>query len=261
MKNHRETSFHSYIACRLPGIIFLIWTYALLWLVHKDRYRAFLQPVLLPFLITGSVITAIFCVASLLRKPAGHSCSCGCSDHHSSLKNTVIYAMVILLPLFFLFTVYGESLGTFAFKRRSYGVESHVSGLLSNSTDTSTNKADASSDLSEEPTPIHVILSNWQEYEGKEVTIEGAVMKNDLFQPNQCLVFRFLIQCCAADARPIGIIVFSDMVEPLKNDAWVRVTGTFNIQHFESRRVAAIHSAIVEELPQPPVEKRYVYPF
>ena len=260
MTNHNKHTFTSYLATRIPAVVFLIWGYVLVWLVYKNHYKAFLQPILEPFLIIAFVIFGLFAFICLMRKPHTHSCDCECEHHHISFKQVVICSLILLLPLCFLMIVYDKNLGSYALSKRSAGTEAHITTSDDSAKDTDSNKPDKISKTNSE-TEIYTILSNWEDYVGKEVTIEGAVMKNEQFEENQCLVYRFLIQCCAADARPIGIIIFTENVSQWENDDWIRVTGIFDIQEFQGNRVARITATDFEILPQPPIEKRYVYPF
>ncbi len=260
MTTHNKNTITSYLATRLPGMVFFIWAYALIWLVYKNHYKAFLQPLLAPFLIIAFVIFAIFAIICFLRKPDTHSCDCECEHHHISFKQALICSLILLLPICFLMIVYDKSLGSYALSKRSAGNEAYITSDNSPTTDTPAEQPSLTTSTTE-PTSIYAVLKNWEEYVGKEITIEGAVMKNEQFEANQCLVYRFLIQCCVADARPIGIIIFSENVSQLNNDDWVLVTGIFDIQEFQGNRVAIMKVTRSKTLPQPPIEHKYVSPF
>ncbi len=74
------------------------------------------------------------------------------------------------------------------------------------------------------------INPNLSEYVGKSVDVEGFVYKMDGYPKNTFLVARFVVTCCAVDARPIGLPVESKELENLKADDWIRVKGKFEIR-------------------------------
>lgn len=67
--------------------------------------------------------------------------------------------------------------------------------------------------------------SNIQKYAGEEVHISGFVLRNTDTEENEFFLSRFILRCCAADARPVAIKVVSSEVVSWKNDEWLEVNG------------------------------------
>src|SRR5215204_2904158 len=65
-------------------------------------------------------------------------------------------------------------------------------------------------------------------YVGKEVDVVGFVFHSKGTPEDVFYVSRFSVTCCAVDARPLGVPVYSPgWQEEFEEDSWVRVTGSF----------------------------------
>src|SRR5215207_662876 len=65
-------------------------------------------------------------------------------------------------------------------------------------------------------------------YVGKEVDVVGFVFHPKGTPEDVFYVSRFSVTCCAVDARPLGVPVYSPgWQEEFKEDSWVHVTGSF----------------------------------
>jgi putative membrane protein len=65
-------------------------------------------------------------------------------------------------------------------------------------------------------------------YVGKEVDVVGFVFHPKGTPEDVFYVSRFSVTCCAVDARPLGVPVYSPgWQEEFKEDSWVHLTGSF----------------------------------
>lgn len=65
-------------------------------------------------------------------------------------------------------------------------------------------------------------------------------------------IFRMLVQCCAADARPYSIPVdFGKKAPEFKDMTWVKVHGTLSYQKEGDQTVPVIHASKIEETAAP----------
>jgi putative membrane protein len=72
------------------------------------------------------------------------------------------------------------------------------------------------------------LRSTPESYVGKEVDVVGFVFHPKDTPEDIFYVSRFSITCCAVDARPLGLPVYSPgWQEEFEEDSWVRVTGSF----------------------------------
>lgn len=97
-----------------------------------------------------------------------------------------------------------------------------------------------------------------QKYDGKPVDVVGFVFESDQSTGTDFLVSRFVISCCAVDARPIGLSVASaDWKQKWKPGAWVRVVGTFHVISSSEGSTLQIEPTTIEPSVQP--KDPYIY--
>lgn len=68
-------------------------------------------------------------------------------------------------------------------------------------------------------------------YQDKELKVSGFIYRPDNLDlsNDMVLVARFIVTCCAVDARPVGLKMKLDSSIDFKQDDWVEVTGKFNL--------------------------------
>jgi uncharacterized repeat protein (TIGR03943 family) len=231
-------------AC-LPALIFITWINAYYWLLEAGRYKAFIQPKLWPLLILALILLLAFCAAFISR---------------FSLKLTAAFKMdawikaaILILPVVFLWTIYGRSLGTDAFaKRLLYAGQ----GVPIKTTDFGNIPSEAPS--ANATTLLDLILYA-DKFNAKPVAVEGMVFRSTTMDKNSFMLFRFAIACCAADALPFSIRVNAATAAGLENDAWVRVEGLFNFETIQDKQILSIAADKVLPISLPPPEKRYLF--
>ncbi len=95
-------------------------------------------------------------------------------------------------------------------------------------------------------------------FNGKEADVVGFVYKEPTYPADQVMVARFTVSCCVADASAIGLPVQWAQAVDLKQDAWVRVKGSFQVGEFRGNTVPILRAASIEVVDQP--EHPYLYP-
>ena len=69
---------------------------------------------------------------------------------------------------------------------------------------------------------------------------------------NRIRIFRLLVQCCAADARPYSVPVdFGKKAPEYKDMTWVKVTGTMSYQKEGDQTVPVLNATKIEETTAP----------
>jgi uncharacterized membrane protein YcgQ (UPF0703/DUF1980 family) len=66
-------------------------------------------------------------------------------------------------------------------------------------------------------------------------------------------VYRFLINCCAADALPLAIALDSDQTDAFANDQWVQVMGIFDLQQINGKPVPMVIKPQIKPVEAPAV--------
>jgi len=71
-------------------------------------------------------------------------------------------------------------------------------------------------------------------------------------------IFRMMVQCCAADARPYSIPVQFEQTPPaFKNMGWVKITGIVDYEMQEGQTIPVIRARTLTEAAQPDDQKVY----
>lgn len=231
-------------AC-LPALIFITWLNAYYWLLENGRYKAFIQPKLWPLLILALILLLAFSAAII---------------YQFSLQSMAVFkvdawikAAILIVPVVFLWTIYGHSLGTDAFANR----------LLQTGRNVPLNTANLAKTPSEtrsgNTTTLLDLILYAETYNGKPVVVEGMVYRGAKVEKNSFMLFRFAVTCCAADALPFSIRVKTPIDENLPNDTWVRVEGRFNLETIHDKQASSIEADKVLQIPTPAPEKRYMF--
>jgi len=94
-------------------------------------------------------------------------------------------------------------------------------------------------------------------FEGKKVDVVGFVFHPQGTPQDVFYVSRFRLTCCAVDAQPLGVPVYSPgWQEEFEKDSWVHVTGTFTKTDQDIAEPAIITPESIEPTDQP--ENPYV---
>jgi len=239
-----KTTIFLVTAC-LPAIVYVVWLNAYYWLLKGGRYKAFIQPKFWPLLILALLLllafTAVFVSQISLKS-------------RISLKFDVwAKAAILMMPVFFLLTIYGRSLGTDAFSKRAFNPGQIVIQGDANELKSPSGPSTA------QGTSLLNLLADAEKFDGKRVTAEGMVYRSVTSGENTFMLFRFAVVCCAADALPLSVTVKHTATEALNNDTWVRVGGIFSIETSKGKQMASIAADSVESIPPPPPEKRYLF--
>lgn len=93
-----------------------------------------------------------------------------------------------------------------------------------------------------DPEPSH--------YEGQKVKVDGFVSFADDLPQNTFFITRFTLNCCAADARPIQLMVRVSEEMPIK-DQWIQVEGIMQVEEINGERKNVVSLENWEKIPVP----------
>ena len=101
------------------------------------------------------------------------------------------------------------------------------------------------------------IYSNPDSYKGQRVIVMGMILRDEQLKPHfggrDTAVYRFLINCCAADALPLAIALDSDQAGAFANDQWVQVDGVFDLQQINGKPVPIVSEPHIKPIEAPAV--------
>jgi len=229
----------------LPSLILAAYGVFILSLFVRGVMTMYINPAYVWPTTTAGVALIGLAAVRLLRAPSTSSsqhdaCSsddCGCSEASPRLWPYAALCVPLLLAALFP----PRSLASFSAMQRGPQIAGltairgastvkHVSLTMDTRTFTLQDWAGA---LSADPNP--------KDYAGKPVILTGIVLHNPSAMPNgYFMVMRYQITCCIADARPIGLIVRDTSNGALKDNQWVKVTGTMGATSYQGQRVAVV---------------------
>jgi len=229
----------------LPIVVLIAILDALVWLITKDTYTAFLHPRFWPFLLIGTVILAGFIAALMLGRlePVGSS------------REALTRAIVMLIPLIFLYTVYGQGLGGHALSKKYVGNQLELPYVFTDDPppeEAVENGADAQLNLLQ-------INQQMETLQGKRVSTEGFVYTDANMPANHLMLFRFSIFCCAADATPIWLFLKKEGIGTFEPESWVKVEGIFELGNINGKTVPMILADTVTISEPPAPGAQYLY--
>ncbi|OQX11686.1 MAG: hypothetical protein BWK76_18835 [Desulfobulbaceae bacterium A2] len=222
----------------LPAATFGSWALVLLYLVLSGRYTLSLRPefglllALAHFVAMGCTIalvltaaTARFTLASLLR------------------------LLILLLPLAYILTLQQNAqLAGQAFKKRFLGLDSLSWTEPGTPRSASSSPGGTAAAPGAEPTLLQ-LLFNADLWGGQRVAVQGILSRDEdivrQYGGNVAVLYRFLITCCAADARPLAVAVLLPEGSDPVPEGWVRVEGNFSVGELQGNRVPLLQDVVI----------------
>ena len=96
-------------------------------------------------------------------------------------------------------------------------------------------------------------------YVGKKIEYTGYVFKSGKdFKSDEFVPGRDMMWCCAADIQLVGVLCHYDKTLELKENNWVKVTGTLATSTYQGAKVPLIVNPEIKPSSKP--EEEYVYP-
>jgi len=214
MNEHQKAASLAQLATVAPSTVFLAWTFALVWLITSGYFDTFLRPQFVPLLLFATLALLIFANAAIGRE----------RDHDGG-GVTLTRAVILIVPLVYLGFVFDDELGEHALKTK--GIEAATQFSTEGFSEETKLPDEQDGDL--ELTLLQV-LANKEELIGRRITTIGMICQDPRGNSeNEQLLFRFLMVCCAADARPVAVRTVGKPYAAEVND-WVKLTGTVQIE-------------------------------
>ncbi|AIQ12352.1 hypothetical protein PDUR_10845 [Paenibacillus durus] len=96
------------------------------------------------------------------------------------------------------------------------------------------------------------------DFKGKEASVSGFLYReNTGSMSGRFAVSRFLVQCCTADATPLGILVNTRQQKSLPVDTWIKVQGKLQVVVYKGKETLQIDAESVTKVDQ--TSTPYVY--
>lgn len=232
----------------LPFLVMAAWTAVLAWLLYDLNYQLFLSPKF-GFLVYISMALCLLFALSLT--------TLGRNANTHKPGDQLIKGLILLLPVLFIFSAGENTLGNFALSKRAI-------------TPLRTNTSQEAPPLPEATTPgaetgefplvsISQLVRNWDGYNGKSISVEGLFSETIMDHEELSAVFRYFINCCVADAMPVGVFMSRKEDAGLKNDDWVRISGSVRMDQLDGYDIIFMEVAAVEKRKKPSKNAAYIF--
>ncbi len=242
----------------LHPAVFATWTGFLIYILVSRRYVGFLRPEFGILLALAHFIAMGFMLAAMIRPKAAEMDT-----------SAVLRSLVLLVPVLYFAAMPDAMLGNQAFKKRFIGTKNGAIGRQTPSilsAQGSENDPDIASppkniETTQQETPqertILDIFLNPNFYKGQRVIVTGMILRDEQLKPHfggrDTAVYRFLINCCAADALPLAIALDWDQPDAFGNDQWVQVDGVFDLQQINGKPVPMVSKPRIKLVAAPAI--------
>ncbi len=238
--------------------VFAIWTGFLIYLLASQKYVVFMRPEFGILLAVAHFIAMGFMLTAMIRPKT-----------KEMDVSAISRALVLLVPVLYLLAMPNTMLGNQAFKKRFIGTNNGAMGRQIPSWlafEKSINNPDyrqppGEMEGTQRVTPqeqtILDIYRNPNMYIGQRVIFTGMIVHDEQFKQyfggRDAAVYRFLINCCAADALPLAIALDSDQADTFAKDQWVQVDGIFDLQQINGKPVPLVLKPQIKPVEAPAV--------
>ena len=224
----------------LRSSVLAVWGIFFAWLLigGRDHLIRLLNPDLWWLIVCGAVLLLLLALFTFLRL----------NQKSQPFATTFFQVAILLLPLlYFPLTLEGRFSGMTLEKRGIIPVIPEMTEISPPLVEDQLNRLD------EGEISLMNLIKNTDKYQGKSIEISGMVFHHDKLPENVFMCYRFLMTCCAADARPIFAMVNYENAEELPLDIWVRVRGTFSMVEKEGVPIPSIQAEKVEQIEEPAI--------
>ncbi len=197
-----------------------LWAFFFCWLatLGKTHLARLLHPDLWWLVIGAAVILLLFLAVNLKRQVAKKT--------QLSLGLQWPSLAILLLPLFYFTHTQSARFNSSTFAKRSLQTED---GFLQWSFDDKVAAKLRAYEEENKEVSLTKLFLQTKKYTGKEVEVVCQSFVDKRIPGNHLACYRYLITCCAADARPIFVFVEPSEGTTIENDKWIKVRGTMGV--------------------------------
>lgn len=227
------------MAVKIVKVILLaIWACFFAWLVSMGRNHLarLLHPDLWWLVICATVILLVFLVVNY-RKPTARGQGSPFLWQWPSLT-------ILLVPLLFFFQVQDARFDAGTFNKRSI---STTEGFLQGEAVAS----EQPEEYDELDIPVTQLNFNSGKYLGKEVRVVCQTHVDDRLPKGIAMCYRYLMTCCAADARPVFVFIEHPEDRVIEKDKWISAKGILSMTKNSGIEIPTISAASVEYVKEP----------
>jgi putative membrane protein len=213
--------FKRFIAIPSPGILLvMLAAVATLWLAATDQLKLYVHPRYISFSVIASIVGLLLCIWANQNVA---------NEDTRWFKRPML--VVVVLAVLSLLVIKPATLSSSIATQR--GLNNQVgTGTTPGETDLQTVQLFGNTDYSQ------LTVKDWSNlltqtndqayFAGKQADVSGFIVADESDGQNVFFVSRFVVTCCAVDARPIGVPVYlPNWQNQYKADQWISVRGPF----------------------------------
>ncbi|MDR3210938.1 MAG: hypothetical protein LBU79_03370 [Planctomycetota bacterium] len=256
----------------------LAWLFTLTSLLASRGFEFFLSPIFAYPLGLAVLVIILFAAAVLAGRPTGRF----------GLE-ALVSLLLLLLPILHIWRANQQSLGGDAFAVRFVG--NFTAGETPGGQDRELSRLTSSPVLPGTASPrqtgkrggtapsrghaynnpyrqdarevaMSLLLQSPESYLGQKIKVVGMLNREnpdvaEILGLTQPLVFRFLVNCCSADAIPLAVLLDGGIDPSIPDNNWISASGVFALREREGYRLPWLDQAEVRLAEQP--ERVYLY--
>ncbi len=105
---------------------------------------------------------------------------------------------------------------------------------------------------------ISSLVRQFDQYDGKQVRIEGLYSDTIEGHDDLSAVFRYFVSCCTIDAQPVGVFMSRSPDAGFKNNDWVRISGRVKKTRMDGYEVIFMELDKMEAAVKPGKDAAYI---
>ena len=221
----------------VKSAILLLWAAFFVWLVSfgQEHLARLLHPDLWWLIFAAVGILLLF--VSALRRSAG-------AVPGMSLRWQWPALAILLVPPLFFLQVKNARFNADTFAQRT--IETATGFQQSSLVAPQTEQPAGTTDI-----PLTKLLFNTDKYLGQPVEVVCQSFISEQLPQGTAMCYRYLMTCCAADARPLFVFITHPPDHPIENDRWIRAKGPLSLTKNGEIAVPAIAVKAVEYVAEP----------
>jgi len=224
-------------------VFFATYSIAVLFLLLRKKLLLFLHPDFVPLAVAAAIALAIVALGILLLR------------HYHAITIAPWRIVLLCIPLLLIFFTNLRPLSSASAVDRTLAAGSLTIGRHVSSSQFATKPEKRSLyqwviALNADPEPSH--------YDGQTVKVRGFIAHDPTLPDDQILVGRFILTCCAADARLLSLPVQKSvsLLQNVADDQWVDIEGKMAMVEKDGKRSLIVVPSKVEmiAIPDDPYE-------
>lgn len=211
--------------------IYTLFTITIIIMLLTNRMTLFLHPKMIKYIIIALLV--IMCLGYFEYEE-----TCHLVNTHKYYAEKLSIGYVVYIVFFILLALRPTELSNAAIKNKNsdfyIDLESTLENTITNVAEENNNFQDISLvplEDAEFMDLIYGVSRNPSEYEGKNISVEGFVYRDDSFNSDVFVVGRMLVSCCIADSTVTGVFIQMENASDLEEGTWVRAEGIASIEN------------------------------